>query len=522
MKRILTILSLAFALSAVSCRQEVAPAPKADFEYDKASVLVGEEVTFNDISEGLITRWNWTFEGGTPATSVVTQPSVCWLDAGTYTVSLKVANKDGSDEITKTKIITVAYHTSITADFELSKNRAYASEAITFTNLSTGFPNNVKWTITPQSGSPIVSTEKDPVLNFEPGVYSVKLEISNPLTSDVKTATNVLTILDDNAVTADFSTFSSTIYKDGTVAFNAETEGPVKQYQWTFEGGTPATSTEKNPKVKYETLGKFKVSLKVVNGAYNDSKEKTEYIHVIPSDQLIFLLPFDGDVKDYGPNGLNPNVYSAGGFEISFQEGNGHAYCAKFPGGEKGKTYAVLQLPDGNSDATKNFSGLVPPGSDMTFSFWVKTGSVSANQGVIALGDCPGVNASGNNQIWARFQSGNSFRVLAETAGTTSTGTTETNASFQDDTWHNITIVYSDGGRHLGFYLDGVSLKQLNYTDTAHDKTTNTVPFFIGCNVRLTNGAWAPENMYAGCIDDYVFYKKALTDAEIKALAFID
>ena len=444
MKRILSLLSLTVVLAAVSCQENKETALTADFEYDKTSVLVGEEVTFTDLSEGNITRWTWTFEDGTPATSVLTQPSVCWLDAGTYTVSLTVANKDGSANVVKEKIITVAYHTSITADFEMSKERTYAGDPVKFTNLSTGFPNNVKWTFTPQTGTPIVSTEKDPELTFEPGIYSIKLEISNPITNDVKTATNALTILDANAVTADFSTFSSTIYKDGSVAFKAVTEGPVKQYQWTFEGGTPATSTEANPTVTYAAFGKYKVSLKVVNGEYNDFKEKAEYIHVIPGDNLIFLLPFDGDFKDYGPNGLHPSVYSMGGYEISFQEGNGHSFSAKFPGGEKGKTYAVLQMPDGNSDVTKNFSGLVPPGSDMTFSFWIKRSTVSASEALLAVGECPGYK-SVNNQIWGRLQTSNAFRVLAETGGGPSgTGSTETNASFQDGNWHNI-------GEAIGF-----------------------------------------------------------------------
>jgi PKD repeat protein len=522
MKRIISILSAALAFAAVSCQPNDGSPVKADFEYDKTSVLVGEEVNFTDLSEGQITRWTWTFEGGTPETAVTTQPSVCWLDAGTYSVTLRVANEENSDEIVKTKIITVAYHTSISADFEMSKDRAYASEAIKFTNLSTGFPNNIKWTFTPQTGTPVVSTEKDPEINFVPGVYSVKLEISNPLTSDVKTVTNALTILDPNAVTADFSTFSSTIYKDGAVKFTSITEGPVKQYQWTFEGGTPASSTEANPTVTYSTLGKHKVTLKVLNGDNNDTNEKAEYIHVIPADNLIFLLPFDGDLNDYGPNGLNPSVYSMGGLEISFQEGNGHAFSAKFPGGEKGKSYAVLQLPDGNSDATKNFSGLVPPGSDMTFSFWIKRSTVSDNEALIALGDCPGANAAGVSQIWARLQTSNAFRTQAAKEGASGVGSTETNAKFQDGTWHNITIVYANTGKYYALWLDGTRLKEQNYTDTKYEKSTATFPFFIGCNLRFTNNAWAPENMYSGCIDDYVFYKRALTEAEIKALAFAD
>jgi PKD repeat protein len=54
-------------------------------------------------------------------------------------------------------------------------------------------------------------------------------------------------------------------------------------YQWTFEGGTPATSTDKNPKVSYSTPGKYKVTLVVTNSVGSDTEEKADYIEVIPA-----------------------------------------------------------------------------------------------------------------------------------------------------------------------------------------------------------------------------------------------
>ena len=95
----------------------------------------------------------------------------------------------------------------------------------------------------------------------------------------------------------------------------------------------------------------------------------------------------------------------------------------------------------------------------------------------------------------------------------------------------NLPIVFIEVGGKMILKDDKITARmkiidngtgQLNYTDTKYEKNTATFPFFIGCNLRFNNNAWAPENMYSGCIDDYVFYKRALSEAEIKALAFAD
>ena len=511
MKRIISLISIALCLAAVSCKKESETPLQADFEVDQTSVLVGDVVTFNDLSTGTASRWNWTFEGATPETSVLTQPQIQYMDAGEYGATLTISNKNGSSTITKTALVSVAYHTSVTADFEISNTRAYSNETIIFTNKSEGFPNNIKWTFTPQSGTPITSTEKSPEINFEPGTYSVKLEVSNPIASDVKEMKDVLLILDPNAVTAHIQAPNATTYEGGSINFTAGIEGPVKTYEWTFEGGTPATSSEANPTVTYNTVGSYKVSLTVRNGSYNDTDEIEGFIHVVPAQGLMFLLPFDGDILDYGPNGFHPTLYTKADYTLSYQDGP-HATCAKFPGGTKGASYAVVQMPDALYDT-------FTAGSDATYSFWVKTPTVGANEAILAQGDCPGT-ANASNQIWARFQTKNQFRVLAETTGQSGTGATITNTAFQDNTWHNITWSYYNSGKDFVFYLDGEILNQAHYTDSKYEKQTSTNPLFIGSNMRWTNGAWAPENMYSGLLDDFVLYKRALTQDEVKALCF--
>lgn len=520
MKKLGIIIFSVCAFAVTSCKtNEMAPL-KAEFEYSSDHAMVGEEITFKDLSTGNPSRWDWHFEGAEVETSVLTQPSVRWMDAGTYTVSLRVSNKEESDEIVKEKIIAIEYHATVKADFSMDKTMAFDNEYITFTNLSEGFPNNVRWTFTPKDGGEaVVSKENSPKLMFLPGTYSVKLEVSNPLDSDVMEVQDAFTVLDQYAVMSDFGAANRTTYEGGQVFFQSKATGNVQGYEWTFEGGNPSTSSEANPVVTYSAPGKYKVSLKTYNDKYDDVAEKEGFVTVVPTfSGMVFLLPFDGDAKDYGPYGLHPLVYSKGDLVQTYDTGHGDGMgqAMQFPGGEKGKSYAVLQMPD------EQFVKIYPQGSEMTLSLWTKVSGISGNTAIFAQGACPGVSDAGNNQIWGRFQTNHAFRVTAETNGYSGNTVTATDSRFDDGQWHHIGVVYEkidNGGtyqRKLTIYLDG---EVVGSPVTAADKDTETVPYFIGCNLRLTSGAWAPENMYTGLMDDYILYNTALTEEQIKTLA---
>jgi PKD repeat protein len=81
--------------------------PVADFSADKTTVMVGTNVNFTDQSSYNPTSWSWTFEGGTPATSTVQNPTVTYNTLGTFDVTLVATNSLGSDTETKLNYITV-------------------------------------------------------------------------------------------------------------------------------------------------------------------------------------------------------------------------------------------------------------------------------------------------------------------------------------------------------------------------------------------------------------------------------
>lgn len=61
--------------------------------------------------------------------------------------------------------------------------------------------------------------------------------------------------------------------------FDESTNNPV-EWSWTFEGGTPETSSEQNPVVIYTNEGKYDVTLEVTNEWGATSVTKTDYIIV--------------------------------------------------------------------------------------------------------------------------------------------------------------------------------------------------------------------------------------------------
>jgi PKD repeat protein len=79
---------------------------------------------------------------------------------------------------------------------------------------------------------------------------------------------------------ASFSASSTEICEEGTVNFNDLSTGNVTSREWTFEGGTPETSTLENPTVMYYNTGSFDVTLTVSDGTNTSTLTLEDYITV--------------------------------------------------------------------------------------------------------------------------------------------------------------------------------------------------------------------------------------------------
>jgi len=81
---------------------EATCAPEADFYTMDPFVCPGTTVQFKaNVKRATATGWAWTFDGGTPATSNLENPTVSFSTPGPHSVSLTASNSAGSNTMTK-------------------------------------------------------------------------------------------------------------------------------------------------------------------------------------------------------------------------------------------------------------------------------------------------------------------------------------------------------------------------------------------------------------------------------------
>ncbi|MCF8369020.1 MAG: beta-propeller fold lactonase family protein [Bacteroidales bacterium] len=85
---------------------------------------------------------------------------------------------------------------------------------------------------------------------------------------------------------ADFTANVTTIQVGQSVEFSDLSLNNPNSWDWVFEGGDPATSSEPNPEVSYNDIGAFDVSLTVANANGADTKLEEDFIIV---DTLTFI-----------------------------------------------------------------------------------------------------------------------------------------------------------------------------------------------------------------------------------------
>jgi len=158
--------------------------PTADFETENTLIPIGCAIDFTDLSSGVPTNYQWTFQGGSPSSSTLKNPvNILYSSPGTYFVKLKVWNGAGSDSTTKLNYITVS--SSLIPEVEFSADNRFpcTSDTVRFTDLSNRCPSAWNWQFTPGTVTFIESTNaasRNPVVQFnQSGPYDVKLTVWN-------------------------------------------------------------------------------------------------------------------------------------------------------------------------------------------------------------------------------------------------------------------------------------------------------------------------------------------------------
>lgn len=153
----------------------------AVFTVNEDSICVNGTVDFTDASIGNITSWNWTFEGGTPATSTDQNPTIAYNTQGSFDVTLVVSDGTNWDTTYVQDMITVLDDPA-TPPTPSGDTQMCAGQNTDYTITSVPDAEYYVWSVSPASAGTI--TGSDTVGTFSSssnysGTYSVKVNANN-------------------------------------------------------------------------------------------------------------------------------------------------------------------------------------------------------------------------------------------------------------------------------------------------------------------------------------------------------
>ncbi len=160
-----------------------ATAPVPDFTSNCTTGPRPLSVEFKDTSSGLPASWSWDFGDGDK--SEAQNPVHKYPKAGSYSVTLTVANSRGSNSIQKANYIT-ALAQSPSSNFCSNVTGGNIPLTVQFNDTSAGSPTSWNWNF----GDGTSSNEQNPAHTYcSAGTYEVSLTVSNADGTTSKTAT---------------------------------------------------------------------------------------------------------------------------------------------------------------------------------------------------------------------------------------------------------------------------------------------------------------------------------------------
>jgi PKD repeat protein len=165
------------------------PAPVAGFVGAPISGVWPLSVSFDDLSTGLITSWEWSFGDG--QTTTTQDPVHEYTAPGTYDVQLTVLGPGGTDSLVRTDYVEVL-DPAPSAQFSADPRSGYAPLGVPFTNLSSGPIDSHAWDFGDGQSATVASPTHVYAL---PGTYSVVLSETGPGGVDVETKVDWITVV---------------------------------------------------------------------------------------------------------------------------------------------------------------------------------------------------------------------------------------------------------------------------------------------------------------------------------------
>ena len=153
-------------------------------------------------------------------------------------------------------------------------------------------------------------------------------------------------------IVADFTADVTAVSIGGTVHYTDNSWGAqLVSWDWEFEGGTPATSTELNPTVTYNEAGTFGVRLTVTNAdGESDTKYMPNYISVVEAYNMQNGTITTCDAMFYDDGGPNANYGNNKDLTMTFMPASeGGIIEVTFQSFDTENNYDWLYIYDGTS-----------------------------------------------------------------------------------------------------------------------------------------------------------------------------
>ncbi|RJE72555.1 PKD domain-containing protein [Reichenbachiella sp. MSK19-1] len=302
----------------------------AGFSADQSSVIEYSYIQFSDTTIGKADEWLWEFEGGEPATSTDRLPNVRYKNVGMYDVKLIVKQSGeiaNADTTLVSDYVQVVSAPSLDPEYEVDNENPVEYESVQFTDLTEGGAETYFWEF--EGGEPATSTEANPTVLYQTsGTFEVKLRTTRTEPERDETLVSDITVGLAPDITADFVANATSVPYGGEITFTEESSDNAQEWFWEFEGGTPSTSTERNPTVTYSTVGVYDVKLTVARS------EPSRETVVMKSDHVTITDP-QPPVANFTSDYNNTLVFDAGG-TVTFTDATTNdptSYFWEFEGG---------------------------------------------------------------------------------------------------------------------------------------------------------------------------------------------
>ncbi len=232
-------------------------------------------VNFTDLSTGA-TSWNWSFPGGTPATSTLQNPVVVYNTAGTYDVSLNAFNIAGNQAGSMSKSAYISVNSAPVAPEAPQGINGLCINPPNQTYTTTSVPNTTgyTWDLSPASAGVVTNNGTSCVIDWDnafTGIAQLKVRSFNACGNSPWTPFLNITISTEPGQAATPTGQTSLCMNPGSITYTTTGATNASTYSWELvpagAGALYPNGTSVNIAWTTTFTGAATVKVKGINGS---------------------------------------------------------------------------------------------------------------------------------------------------------------------------------------------------------------------------------------------------------------